>query len=165
MKREIKSTEWLRYERPDGERFWWHPDDKPPAEGSLLTIDGPDPEDWTVSTMLRVRLDPPVDLYGCRFDELTVIWSEKQCCNFLLAHGIDSEGNQIEQRLSTNLSPQYTTANGYFYCREDDHIAQVIAELKSRKILEPTGKHAESGFLAIPLFRFTPIEYAQPINS
>jgi hypothetical protein len=158
-KREIKPIEWVRYQDEQGKRFWWHPDDEPPANGTQVEDD-----DFSVNTMLRVRLDPGVDLFGNRYDELSVLWSEMQCCNFLLAHGIDSEGRYTEQRLSVNLLPQHSTAHGYFYCRDDDYMKAAIDELVNRKILVPTGKKAPSGFIEIPLFRFMPIEAAHELQ-
>ena len=165
MKREIKPIEWLRYENAAGQRFWWHPDDEPPAHGTLITDD-----EFGSDTMLRVKLDPPIEHGGCVFDELSVLWSESQCCNFLLTHGVvtkegDPEhGLPEEMRVSVNLLPYHSTSHGYFYCRDDDFNEPFIRELCKRKILEPTGKTAPSGFIEIPLFRFTPIEKAHELQ-
>lgn len=156
MTREIKNIEWLRYQDASGRRFWWHPDDEPPKDGTLITD-----EDFGSDTMLRVRLDPPIEHGSCVFDELSVLWSELQCCNFLLAHGVvrsnDAEnGRPEEMRVSVNLLPYHSTAHGYFYCRNDDFNKPFIRELCKRELLVPTGRTAPSGFIEIPLFRFTP---------
>lgn len=162
MKRKIEPIEWHRYQDEDGTRFWWHPDDDPPAKGTLM---GPDTDDWSATTMLRVRLDPPIKLYSCTFDELSVVWSERQCCNFLLAHGVDERNNYEEMRVSVNLLPYHSTAHGYFYCRDEDFNEEFVRELTRREILKPTGQAAASGFITIPLFRFTPIEKAHELTN
>jgi hypothetical protein len=146
---------WGRYEDKCGNRFWRQPDDKPPTEGKIV-----EDADFSMNPLTRYRPDPPLDLYGNRFDELVVGWSYLQCCTFLAANGIDSEGNPLELRLSVNLGPRRSAAPGYFCCRDDAaaYEAPLIDEMRKRKLLEPTGIHAESGFRDIPLFRFTPFE-------
>jgi hypothetical protein len=151
-KREIEPIDWIRYQTEDGKRLWWHPDDEPPTEGKVIEDDC-----FSSIVTLRYRLDPTLNMFDYCFDELYVLWSDRQCCYFLLAYGVDNSGEPEELRISVNLLPRYSTSNGFFYCRDEDFTAPLVRELCNREILKPTGKTASSGFIEIPMFRFTPI--------
>jgi len=168
-KREIEPTEWLRFADGDGNRTWVHPDDV--ADFERMSGDGgclyvrlsagnvereaevrPAPS----KTTMRYRLDPPVELSLCSYDELFIVWSEMQSCSFLVAYGTTPHGEPDELRVSVNLI-ETESPYGNFYCRDEDYKEQFITELVERHILIPTGKRFGSGLITIPMFEFAPL--------
>jgi hypothetical protein len=168
-KREIELTEWLRFADGDGKRTWVHPDDVPDFErqsgdGGCLYVRlntnkvekeaevRPAPSRVT----MRYKLDPPVELSLCSYDELFVVWSDMHSCSFLVAYGETPEGDPDELRISVNLFSE-ATPHGCFFCRDEDYKEQFVAELIERQILMPTGRRDNSGHITIPMFRFSPM--------
>jgi hypothetical protein len=96
------------------------------------------------------KLSRPIVLQTIQFDSLELVDSPVQGCEFLIAHGVDSDGLPCEERVSTNLKSHMQTPN-HVFVRTDDHHAELVAELLDRGLLKKTGHEQQSGFCSIPL--------------
>jgi len=174
--REIDPTEWLRVlsDSIDDRRKWVHPDDVPGFErrdgdagcayrrlndGSLEAVIDTGLVPAPSKITMRYRLDPPVELSLCWYDELYVIWSPTLDCHFIAAYGRTPEGDSDILRVSVNLFEE-PTPHGCFFCRDEHFHEQFIAELVERKILLPTDRREGSGHITIPMFKFAPLTEA-----
>lgn len=98
----------------------------------------------------RFKLERPIRLLSLEFDELELVDSPVQNCEFLLAYGVDNDGLPCEARISTNLKSLMQTPN-HVFVRTDDHNSEIVAEMLDRGLIRKTGHEQPSGFCSIPL--------------
>lgn len=108
-----------------------------------------------MSTSQITKLDDPIKLSWGTIDTLEVVYSSKQDCDFLLAYGVDSDGEPMQEVVSVNLQPDAFCQHGQFFVRTDNFNKDLVAELIRREILIDTGISQPSGWIRIPLFQYT----------